>query len=353
MKIGIITFQETKNFGACLQALALYKKVEELGHQPELLDYRNDCIYRNEIRSILPYNSLKSFARWFIYGHKLYSKYKTLQTEMKNYCRFSKKLNKSNISTIADDYDRFLVGSDQVWALNLTDYDYTYMLDFVIDEKKKYSFASSIGNEDIFRQDVHAHSLIKDFNMLSVRESEAVTAIKDCCAKDVEWVCDPTMLYDAHEWDAIVNPTRHFENYVFIYFTDPQNKIFKDALAYANKHNLKVLFDSPLRCNITGVQAINPKSMGEFIGLIKYANAVFTASYHGMLFSLYYGKPFMFYNRNQKSRMDSLSRVVGVEKNSGEFYEGENIPDINYAVVSDKISDFRKRSLSVLKSTIK
>ena len=37
---------------------------------------------------------------------------------------------------------------------------------------------------------------------------------------------------------------------------------------------------------VPGVKNIKPSSLEEFLGLIKNANFVFTASYHGMLFSM-------------------------------------------------------------------
>jgi hypothetical protein len=47
-KIGLITFHRSTNFGSCLQAFALYKKIEMMGYQCEIIDYRCPAIEERE-----------------------------------------------------------------------------------------------------------------------------------------------------------------------------------------------------------------------------------------------------------------------------------------------------------------
>ena len=47
-KIGLITFHRSTNFGSCLQAFALYKKIEMMGYQCEIIDYRCPAIEARE-----------------------------------------------------------------------------------------------------------------------------------------------------------------------------------------------------------------------------------------------------------------------------------------------------------------
>lgn len=44
MKIGIVTFQRTTNFGAIMQCYALNKKIRNLGAECETIDYHNKKI---------------------------------------------------------------------------------------------------------------------------------------------------------------------------------------------------------------------------------------------------------------------------------------------------------------------
>ena len=43
MKVGVITFQQSNNYGAILQSYALQKQIDKLGHEAELIDYQ--CNY--------------------------------------------------------------------------------------------------------------------------------------------------------------------------------------------------------------------------------------------------------------------------------------------------------------------
>ena len=50
MKVGIITIHNSHNYGACLQAFALYQYITEQGHDVEIIDlYRP--IHRHFIES--------------------------------------------------------------------------------------------------------------------------------------------------------------------------------------------------------------------------------------------------------------------------------------------------------------
>ena len=66
-----------------------------------------------------------------------------------------------------------------------------------------------------------------------------------------------------------------------------------------------------------------------------HANPVFTASYHGLLYSLYFHKNVYFYNRENKSRMESFGKKLGISNReiSGEFKEQ---PMIDYQYVDNR-----------------
>lgn len=65
-----------------------------------------------------------------------------------------------------------------------------------------------------------------------------------------------------------------------------------------------------------------------------HANTVFTASYHGLLYSLYFHKNVYYYNRENKSRMESLGEKLGISNReiSGEFKEQPMI-DYQYVII--------------------
>lgn len=53
---------------------------------------------------------------------------------------FSEKLDKKALSHVADRYDAYIVGNDQVWNPLITGGDSAYFLDFVKDRQKKFAY---------------------------------------------------------------------------------------------------------------------------------------------------------------------------------------------------------------------
>ncbi|MEE1302274.1 MAG: polysaccharide pyruvyl transferase family protein, partial [Bacteroidales bacterium] len=125
MKIGILTLRLHNNYGGILQAYALQKVLQQMGHDVTLID---------KSRFIkLP---LFSFSRYYLYFKRLILKIisdrslpvrwdkkrnddmaimstNTYPFILKNIKRIETNNNYSNIKQ--DDFDAFVVGSDQVW----------------------------------------------------------------------------------------------------------------------------------------------------------------------------------------------------------------------------------------------
>lgn len=355
MKSGILTFHRTANYGSCLQAYALYKKVINLGYDCELIDYRCEAVEsRESIGTKKSFKSIKSYILQMLEQKISKKKYKGLMDFLYKNAKIGKEYFKNNIIEANKEYDKFIVGSDIVWGTDITEGDYTYFLDFVKEDDKKFAFSSSIGNcERIKGEEKEKISkLLKSFNKISVREADAACWTEEITKKQVDLVCDPTMLLEAKEWDEIVSPKTKKKNYVLIYFVDEKSKIFKDAISYANKNGLKVYFITKSIKPIKGVRILRPSTLSEFLGLIKGANFVFTASYHGLLFSLYYHKEFLYYKRAHSSRVVSLAQRFGIEGRCGNEYDTSSCKSIDYENIDKLIEEFRDSSTQVLQEIL-
>lgn len=350
MKIGILTFQATNNFGAYLHTIALYKKVSELGYDCEIIDYKSPELIRRESKDFKPDLSLKKIISYLLFGRDLKSKYRVLQNELRTYCILSPEYTPETIKIANDRYDSFLLGSDVVWSLRISDYDYNYFFKFVENGKKINAFSSSVGETDKYIDDKNLPSLLRRFSKIAVREEDAIGWVKDISGMDASYVCDPTMLYSGEEWERIIIPQKYSDNYILIYFSDPQGKLERDALQYAKKHHFDVYFIDYGRPR-KDMKVVRPKSLSEFLGLIKYSQALFTASYHGMLFGLYFHNELFYYNRSLKARMSSLAERFGIEDHNGDYYS-DSVKPIDYNTVDVKINEFRDQSLSILKSML-
>lgn len=344
----MLTFHRTTNFGSALQTYGLYKKIRDLGYECEVIDYRCPAIEQAESLKVeWNIKKPKEIVKNILFQPTLNKKAKNIQKFSNTHMKISQIYTPDNIKEANERYDKIIVGSDIVWGRDITNDDYTYFLDFLNNKEKKYAFASSVGYCTIREDESKLKTLLKEFSQIAVREEEAVKWVKQVSDMDAEWVCDPTMLLSAEEWKCIIPPKKISNNYVLVYFDNEKHECLNNAILYAKKHNKKVYFIQyglPVR----GVICKQPTSLEEFLGLLINADAVFTASYHGILFSLYFHKKFMFYTRAHKSRVLSLARRLELEEYCGDKKGMVEKIDINYKNVDLKIKQFREESVSIL-----
>lgn len=210
---------------------------------------------------------------------------------------------------IADEYDFFIVGSDQVWNPNYG----KIFLPFVPNEKK-IAYAASFGvnsipadKTELFKQGVSS------FNYISVREENAVQLVKDLSGKPALWVLDPVLLLTQDDWlNVAQKPTwlkeKYRRGYVLTYHLSKLPPPHCEELAA--ELGLPVI-------NLMDVENYNHFTVGpaEFIWLFLNASLVFTNSFHGAAFSLLFKHPFVVNGlRGQNDpRLKSFLKLFGLE----------------------------------------
>lgn len=347
-KIGMLTFHRTNNFGSVLQTYGLYKKIIDLGYECEIIDYRCPAIeYKEKLKIEWHLTKPKEIVKNILFQPTLNKKASSLQKFIADNMNMGNMYTPDTISRVEQNYSKIIVGSDIVWGRDITQNDYTYFLDFIKDNKKKFAFASSVGDYTIRGDEERLKILLSDFEYIAVREEEAVDWVRRVSGKKAEWVCDPTMLLLADEWKKVIPLKKIVDDYVLVYFNTPDGKCLKSAIEYAKKYNKKVYFIN-YGLQIKGVIRKRPTSLEEFLSLIANANMVFTASYHGMLFSIYFHKRFMFYTRAHKSRMISLAKYLSLEDCCGDEKKIDEFKDIDYVAVEQRVKEFRDNSILVL-----
>lgn len=358
VKIGILTFHRTSNFGSTLQAEALCEEIKQMGYKCMLIDYRCKIVesrehIRFQLQKLKSVRGIKEIS-CMPYSLRRYKSF--LEFYKRRDIEFSKSLSRSQMAEANTFCDIVLVGSDLVWSIDITQNDKTFLLDFADDNKPKISYGSSIGDLDRIDIDCFSKS-IRRLKYVNVREQDATEWINGSVGIKARHVCDPTMFFCSDEWDRIISDVRLTikipDKYVLIYFYDDNRKAIKDAKNYATKHNLKVILINLKARKIQGVENIRPVTLKDFIELIKKAEYIFTASYHGLLFSLYYNKPFVFYSRSHSTRMTSIAQKLGVSGRCADeqTYEGFE-QEIDYEHVNELISNFRKHSRDILRESI-
>jgi hypothetical protein len=346
MKIGILTFHNIPNIGAILQAYALCVAFRNQGADCELIDYTCPNIAKRELRFRSTGNAVKDLILKLTVYPKTKSKIKACQQFMTDSQVYSPMCyTKDTLPCANNQYDAFISGSDMIWNLAITDHDWTYFCDFVSDDKKKYAYGSSIGGkwqcEDIDK----VKQLLSRYSMIGVRESDTCEALNALGISACN-VCDPTMLLRSADWAKIAVKPRE-NNYVLVYFSNAEN--IRAANEYAAKHNLKVLALN-WGLLVRGARSVAPMTPQEWIGYFQHASAVFTGSFHGLLFSLYFNVPV--WTDNQSNRVGSILRKLGIEPCL--YKDAWNLDyRIDYSEVAEKIEAFRTQSLDYLLTIIK
>lgn len=344
MKYGILTFHNIPNIGALLQAYGLCKAMRDLGADCEIIDYTCENIKKRELTYHPKSNIIKDIlGRYF--WRKTKKKINGCRQFMLEQHIFSKEeYNINSISESTTQYDALVCGSDMIWNLDVTGYDFTFFLEFASDKVLKYSYGSSIGekwkNEDISK----IRKLLLRYNGVSVRESDTCEMINHLGIKCTN-VADPTMLLTTEEWNKLsVLPS--IKDYVLVYFPSKENK--EAAKTYAKKHGKKLVLIN-MWLPSPGFINVCPFTPPEWIGYFQNASAVFTDSYHGLLFSLYFQKPV--WSGNYGNRIVSLLERMGLDncliKNDPEFTYV-----IDYNKVNKLIERFRNFSLNYISKTI-
>lgn len=233
-KIGLCVCYDTKNYGSQLQVLATLKKIEELGYDYEIIRYKKKLtplfLLQSLPRLINPY-FLKSKLNK-IKKRKLISKYPDVREKVsirnKRFDEFVQKyfskLSQEYYGYRAlvkgtQNYDLFLVGSDQLWLPNNMGSKF-YNLLFVPDRYPKIAYATSFGVSRIpWYQKNRTKKFLKRFNYLSSRELRGAQIIKDLIGKEVKTVVDPTLLFSNDEWLNFIPEQKVIQDkYIFCYF---------------------------------------------------------------------------------------------------------------------------------------
>lgn len=355
MKIALITFHDTTNFGALLQTFGLYKKLNDLGYDCSLLDYQCANQLKNEVPAKFQFSfNPRTLMSEILVKSKSRKKYAAMkQFTHQHMPKISQRYDRQSVFSIKESYDSYVVGSDMLWGLDITDGDYSYFLDFVPDDKLKFSYASSIGiREWTTEEESKISKLLNRFRAISVREKSTVERLTPIVNKECHLVCDPTMLLTPEEWKPFVGERLYKKEYVLVYFDTDDRKCSKDAIEYAKRNGKKLLVISQMPSFMTGTHNVFPYKVEDFLSLFYYADTIFTASYHGLLFSLYFHKNFIYYNRQPAYRMQTVAQVLGIENREGRIVDFNKLSELDYQKIDEKMKEYREQSINFIKETL-
>lgn len=366
MNIKTITCHDVYNSGASLQAYALMKYLQELGHDVEIIDYKPDYLDKHyKLFKINNSKYEKSIILKILYiALKLPKRVLSLRSK-KKYDDFSKKyLNITNKKYISNDdlkenlpiADVYIAGSDQIWNTTFRNgRDPAFYLDFAPEDKIKMSYAASFATE-VIDEDLKENikKMLNRLNSISVRELSGLNILESMNIKNGVQVLDPVFLLDKEHWSNLCVDSKRKEKYIFVYDFDGSEIIENLAKKIAKEKNLKIYTVFKSSYSDKYIKSIGPQ---EFITYIKNADYVISNSFHATAFSIIFEKEFFVINRKEKinTRMRDLLILLGMKERLIEEYTSKINLDknINYTQVLKNVEISSKRSKEYLGEWLK
>lgn len=354
-KIGLLTFHSSDNYGALLQTYALQRTIEYLGGECEVLDYH--CSNKEDAykRLLIGSNySLKTNLISFINYPIKNKKFKQSEEFRKNKLNISKKRynNFEEILEVNNNYDKFIVGSDQVWNHKNTGFDKVYLLNFVEDDNKKYSYAASFGISKIEKEKEYAE-LLNSFKKISVRENEGKEIVESLVDKEAVVALDPTFLLTAQEWRSFSSGEIINEKYIFVYSLQMQDELWREVFKLASLYKLKVVVvNMHYKYLLKNGEKIIP-TVEKFVNYIDNAALVITDSFHGLALSLNLNKKVLLVkNGVANSRLDSLISLLDAQEMLNKVKKDGINANIDWFNINKNIETYRKSSLKYLQDVL-
>lgn len=355
-KVGILTFHFSDNYGAVLQCYALRTMINRI----------SDCQ-----AEVINFNPGRKYG-WYS-EQSIQDKYVDKLEKYFEFNRCENAIEQEQFAHIEEinqeEYDCFVVGSDQVWNTAFSFFNTAYLLDFVKYGQRKIAYAASVGlavDSPRMKREVF-EKYIPGFDYLSVREKTHEQFISSFTDKKVQTVLDPTLLLTKDDYDILiedVDNSRDAEiegDYIFFYYlkhdtTTPLACSFVNMLS--RKHNLKVVHfyvDMPEHVFKNESKSFFFEGPKDFVWYIKHAKIVVTNSFHGTVFSILYHKPFYTYIvKSMEARVLDLLGTLDISDRLIRGYKplGEVSFEMDYESVDRKLAEERKKSIEYLETAL-
>lgn len=371
-RVGIVTLNGYFNYGNRLQNYALQETLKSMGFNVDTIVIKSTpkpIVQDNKSRfkKVLEKSPIEIYKIlenkiWHKLNEKQISQSKLIRTN--TFKKFTYEyINETSFAisehdlpnNLSENYDYFVTGSDQVWNPHYINDCSIYFLTFA-EKFKRIAYAPSFGVSEIkseFR-DKYQQWLL-GMHELSVREEDGAKIIKELTGREVPVLVDPTLLLTKEKWLSIAKeaPNKPQKNFLLTYFlggvSNNHKKLIKN---FAKQNGLEII-------NLGDIKEKETYKSGpsEFIDYINSCSVLFTDSFHGCVFSILLGKPFVVFNRvgpfNMGGRIDTLLSKFDLESRKWEnILNPDDILSVDYSHVAAILENERNRSIEYLKNAM-
>ena len=353
MKVSIMSMQRIANYGSFLQAYALKKTIEMLGHQVDFADYRvQTCLIQPQKveqgkdtyikdKAFRLMNAIKCFAYKIPFDqHKQF---------YQNYSgKYLQIVGVSDERRERPDTDVLVIGSDEVFNCVQSNPDVGCSMELFGKDsraKKIISYAASFGNTTIEKIEKYSKKeelskLLKKIDAISVRDDNSYNIVSKLTKVKPQKNLDPVLIYEYMEKKDIIPNLDLKEKYLILYaysvrITKNEAKKIK---IFAKKNKLKIY-------SIGGVQKCADRfidcSPFEVLSYFNNAEYIITDTFHGSIFSIINHKKFVTLVRKSsgnsygnEEKLTDLLKTLDLNKRM--IYDVDDLENIIYESIDYK-----------------
>ena len=387
MIIGIVTLQNSNNYGAMYQVYALSKYLKNLGYDVFILDYemtRDNANLLNYIKNPISFFKKILYRREQVIS-KIFKKKNTIAkiNRKEGFINIFRNFRGNYLNITKEEYnyqklvkncpkaDAYICGSDQIWAADFLFTSPAFLLGFVPNGTKKISYAASFGKNKIesYLNNVFS-KYINKFDAISVREKSAISIVEKFSKLEPIHVLDPTLLLKKEDYLEIIDYSLvPDESYIFVYKLN-QDKELSDwmdksinLISEKNNHSVLAVSTNLIYPFDGNYRELHP-TPGQLLGLIEKSSLTVTNSFHGTVFSIILQTKFLSFSRDsykdkQNVRIEELLSNLNLEKfycepflDVKEVYKKLSIEN-NYKNVFEKLAKMRNISENFIEKALK
>lgn len=386
-KAGIITlYYKNDNYGGIAQGYALQQYIKTLGIESEMISYqrtplkglskseeikklgvkgfislKTDCFFKKTKAKVVNKSAVKKYGATL--RDKIQQRKDAFEVSREEISH-SPVYTEDTIADCSDRYDYFISGSDQIWKPGVLQNPYIFT--FLPEDKVRFSYASSITTLNTNEEyDSKMKNALEKYKWISVREESGQKYLEQLLNRNVDLVVDPTFLLSQSQWEEYITERQIKEKYVFTYFLGQSVKQRKILEKYAKEKNLKIVSLPHVEGKIYGCDInfgdiqLYDVNVRQFLSLIKYADVVFTDSFHAGVFSNIFETQYWIFERevfskkvSMNSRLDTLLSLLGEEDRKISEYTDIHNNDIDFNKAKSKLNIEIDKSKELLKKAL-
>lgn len=374
MRIAILTQPLRYNYGGILQNFALQTVLRRMGHEVVTIDPQRYRYTRWQHLKFI----VRHFIGRYIRGHKHTNVFEEWNIDkptrllgtntFKFVDRYIKRKEFTDlfIDVKPDDFDAFIVGSDQVWRPEYNPNITNMFLDFTQGwDVKRIAYAASFGI-DTWRESgektKRCKELLQRFDFVSVREDSGVTLCKNVFNVEATHVLDPTLLLTKEDYIKLVKRKGNLdtmEGELYLYLLDENKSNMNLAYNISKEMGVTPYTYTSRACDFHGVHSIEERIQPPVELWIKgfdQAKIVLTDSFHACVFSIIFRKQFYLYSNKDRgmARYSSLFHLLGINDRYVQTIEDVfSLKPIDFDAVHKKLRCLQGESLLYLTNALK